>query len=488
MNTAAAWLTNGDITGFTHEMRTKVEDIRIAIASNDLTQVELIYVHNCGESKEVEAELVTAASNLKEVLKEHAIDVTHQELGSPSLERLYLKQAANIVVDDVVEYPSEPTFEESSDTDWKSVVLTVTGNWLRELYTNYQSRLFSANYRGYLGLARNRINKGIKQSAEHSPKKFWAFNNGITILTSSYEVKDHKTLLHGISIINGAQTTGSLGQLPDSIDLGDVKIMARVIQCSNPDLIASVVKFNNTQNKITAWDSYGNDEMQTVLQTQFNELHYTYSYKRGFDSRDSVLNIETCIQPLLSFVGKYKDANRSKTTAFETRSLYTEAYENVKARHVLFVSCLFSAISEIKMENREKIKTGENITDTDKRMYDAFAPLKSKHFLMSIIAETIKRLNTGLPVLKDISFMPNVSDSNAKSYNNLISEIKPFVRMLITNIVNYDKTNGLYSHYSEPDIVNVIANQVENQVSSLAASEELIQQRIDGFMQMVCNG
>lgn len=488
LNTAGAWLTNGDINGFSEQMQDLVKEIRDAIDKGDLQNVELIYVHNCGETKEVEIELATAAVNLKEVLKEHAIDVSYKEIGTPTLERLYLKQVANIVIEDDITCPFKIKYEEQDDPDWKSAVISVNGTWLRNLYNTYQSRLFSANYRGYLGLNRNKINKGIKLSAEHKATKFWAYNNGITILTTKYEKSDDTTKLQGISIINGAQTTGSLGQLPATINLDNVKIMARIIQCKDPDLIASIVKFNNTQNKITSWDSYGNDETQTALKERFAELHYAYSFKRGFDSRENNLNIETCIQPLLAFIGKYKDANRSKTTVFETKSLYLDAYEKVKARHVLFVSCLFSALTEIKNENKEKINRGTGVSVTDQAVYSAFAPLKSKHFLVSIIAETIHRLNSGLPVLKDICLMPNLSDSESKPYDSLVADIKPFVKMVVYQIANYDRENGIYSHYSDTDIVNVVANHVEQQISANAASTEAIQDCVDNFMSMLCNG
>lgn len=487
LNTAAAWLTNGDLKEFPTQMQSMVTEVRNAITNGELSQIEVIYVHNCGESKAIQSELETVSTNLKQTLKDFGIEVTYKEIGSPTLERLYLKQAANIVIEDEIVCPFKIQYEEQSDPQWKSSVLSVSGTWLREIYKIYQSKLFSANYRGYLGLNRNRINKGIKSSAEHNASRFWAYNNGITILTTQYVDDNDKTKLSGISIINGAQTTGSLGQLPDSVNLDNVKIMTRIIQCTDPDLIADIVKFNNTQNRITSWDSYGNDAMQTVLHEQFATLNYEYNYKRGFESHTNSLNIETCIQPLLSFVGKYKDANRSKTTVFETRSLYTEAFENVKARHVLFVCCLFAAISEIKMENKARINT-PGFGDSDKAVYEALAPLKSKHFIMSIVAEVIRKLNTGLPVLKEISLMPNLSDATLKSLGDIVADIKPFVSVIITNIANYDSANGVYSHYSDPDIVNTIASDVEGKISSIAAVVPEFQTQKQNFMNMLCNG
>lgn len=488
LNTAAAWLTNGDVNGFSDQMKFLVIEIRNEIQNGNLRQIELIYVHNCGETKEVESELTTAANHLKDSLKEYSIEVSYKEIGEPSLERLYLKQAANIVIEDEIVCPFKIKYEESDDPDWKSSVMTVSGTWLRDLFNKYQSRLFSANYRGYLGLNRNKINMGIKQSAEHKSLKFWAYNNGITILTTKYEKEKSNTKLYGISIINGAQTTGSLGQLPSTINLDRVKILARVIECKNPDLIADIVKYNNTQNKIISWDIYGNDEMQSVLQSQFKDLHYQYSYKGGFDSNYADFNIETCIQPLLSFIGKYKDANRSKTAVFETRTLYNDAFENVKARHVLLVSCLYSVLSEIKSENKSKKDMGEVFSASDEAIYKAFAPINSKHFILSLLAATIQKLNNKLTTLKDISLTPDFSDSEKKTYDDNVSAIKPFVKMLVVHIVNYDRENGIYFHYSDVDVLNVVSSYVEQQVSASMSFEETVKQKVDTFMSMICNG
>jgi hypothetical protein len=67
---------------------------------------------------------------------------------------------------------------------WTAAITSVPGSWLHELYAKHSDRLFSANYRGFLGITRRRrINTGIRQSAELKPDDFWVFNNGITLLT-----------------------------------------------------------------------------------------------------------------------------------------------------------------------------------------------------------------------------------------------------------------------------------------------------------------
>ena len=60
LNAALAWLFTGELERFNDFMRPKVEEIRQALESNKLQFIELIFAHNCGESKEVDLELKTA--------------------------------------------------------------------------------------------------------------------------------------------------------------------------------------------------------------------------------------------------------------------------------------------------------------------------------------------------------------------------------------------------------------------------------------------
>lgn len=488
LNTAVAWLTDGDINAFPEGLKDLIQDARDAIQDGSVNQVKLIYLHNCGESKQVQEELATAAKHMESSLVNSGVTVSFSELGNSSLNRLFLNQAANIVVTDDIKCPFTISYEEPSD-NWKAAVLTVNGSWLRDLFIQYHGDLFSANYRSYLGTARKYINTGIRGSAERSAKNFWAFNNGISILTQGYEEKDGKTILHGISIINGAQTTGSLGMIPPSTNLDEVKVLARIIQCTNPDLISDIVKYNNTQNRINSWDSYGNDPSQAELKRQFAELSYEYVCKRGFENRESNLSIELCIQPLLAFLGKYKDANRSKTAVFDSHTLYTEAFERVKARHVLFVSCLNTCIQEIKTENKNRVMANDaSVGDSDKRIYDMFAPIRSRSFVLAIVGELLPKLNNLLKDKKEICLTPDYAKSDQKSYQEVVNEMKPLLNMVVVQIASYVLPASFATQYSDTNNISIISNKVEKDISMLKNSIPNIGEVIAKFMSFTCNG
>lgn len=487
LNAACAWLIKGEIDKFNPDIRENITEARNAIFAGDVQKIILVYLHNCGESVEVRNELETAKQTCVALLEGMPIEVVPVELGNESLERLFQNQAANIIVTDTIECPFPVKFTETTGA-WNAAVLTVSGQWLREQYQKYSGNLFSANYRGFLGNSRQKINNGIKATAEKSPKNFWAFNNGITLLTTQIRSEKGKTILSGMSIINGAQTTGSLGAVPDSVNLSDTKILTRIIECSDPETINSIVKFNNTQNKITAWDSFSNDPIQTQLQDEFKVLGHDYNIKRGFNNRESLLSIEAALQPLLALAGKYKDANRSKTYLFESRSLYTEAFEHRGARNLLFACCLNTCLQVIKSENKDLVESGApNVTDNEKKLRNVLAVIKFKYYIMAIIAESLHRLVNTLIESKRISFMPEYAKATGHSYDNLVGLLKPIINLMLPIIIK-ELGDDFYSKYNDSTTVVSIANEVETSINALKAIYPDVQDKLNGIASLVCNG
>ena len=108
------------------------------------------------------------------------------------------------------------------------------GSWLRDLYQRHKTDLFSANLRGYLGSreSESNINNGIKTTAQEQPDHFYVYNNGISALVLDYDLGSRtrggrKLKIRGISIVNGAQTTGSLASL-DNTPSPDIQVLDAV--------------------------------------------------------------------------------------------------------------------------------------------------------------------------------------------------------------------------------------------------------------------
>jgi hypothetical protein len=433
LNTASAWLMSGNLTDVPERLQPVFEVCRDALEKGDVASIELLYVHNLPESVNVTKELQTVATHLRLTLGEgKGINVSARELGQSQIENLFLSQESHIEVKNEVLCPAKIQFQERGPK-WAASVMTVPGSWLQKLFVEYGEALFSANYRGFLGITKRRkINTGIRTTAEGTPQDFWVFNNGITLLTyKAKQVKDG-TSLAGISVINGAQTTGSIGSVDiHHHDLKEVRVLCRVIECSDPDTIGDIVRFNNTQNEITTWDQYSRDPEQLRLESEFKELGYKYSRKRGFRMSGDQIGIEEVAQPLIAFYGRFQDANRGKNRIFDRKPLYNQAFSGKKARHILFVYALARAIDERRVELKNK-STGGSIITIEEEQLRLLRNLKFKYFLVSIIASVMETI-VGKKLNKEtVAWSPDIFKNRNKSIIDLTAAWSPIVESVIT--------------------------------------------------------
>lgn len=397
LNTACAWLLAGDVNLVPPKLRDIIVECRQAIAQGEVDFIDLLYVHNLPESVNVSRELQTAEEYLRNNINNERVLIKSHEFGRSKIQHLLAAQDSHIEVTDKIPFPAKLGILETGDT-WNAAVTTISGQWVHDLYSKYGDKLYSANYRGFLGAdGRKRVNSGIRESVERTPIDFWAFNNGITVLTLKLDQsKKNAVELSGISVINGAQTTGSIGSIDaNKAKLADVRVLCRVIECSDQATIDKIVKFNNTQNVITTWDQFSNDQEQKRIGEEFAALGFNYSRKRGFAGAGDQIGIEQVLQPLLSFHGRPQDAVRGKNQLFVQKQLYHNAFDGKKARHILLVHALSRAIDNRRLELKMKSSVGSLIAVEEKQI-SLLRNLNFKPFLMAVIANGLETI-VGVP-------------------------------------------------------------------------------------------
>lgn len=209
LNTACAWLIAGDVALVPPKLREIILSSRQALDRGEIEFIDLLYVHNLPESVNVSRELQTAEEYLRSNPDRERVLVKSHEFGRSKIQHLLAAQDSHIEVLEKIPFPAKLGTVESGDT-WNAAVATISGKWVHELYAKRGDKLYSANYRGFLGVdGRRRVNFGIGESMEKTPIDFRAFNNGITILTLKLDQsKKNSVSLSGISIMNGAQTAG----------------------------------------------------------------------------------------------------------------------------------------------------------------------------------------------------------------------------------------------------------------------------------------
>lgn len=269
-----------------------------------------------------------------------------------------------------------------------------------------------------------------------------------------------KDYLIGMSIINGAQTTGSIGSLDNKVDLSEVKVLARIIECSDSDTISEIVKYNNTQNKITTWDKFSNSSEQKRIAEEFQALGHEYSLKRGF-SASSNIGIENVIQPLIALEGQYIEANGGKNGVFESDKMYRLAFEDKKARHILFAFSLARAIDERRYELKNK-KNANSIIDIENDQLILLRNLRFKYFLLSVIGKCLPVILGRNIDVGQIGLTPEYANQKNKSLNDIIAELIPLINVVLTYT-----TSSITKDFSEVIREENILETISKQVSSI---------------------
>jgi len=389
LDTALTWLLVARDEDIPERIKGKAMEIREAVLQGDVDQIELLYVHNCHESTNVADNLRGAADGAKTKLKglgAGQVSVTFHELGLKAIEDLYRSRDRDILVEETLDVPGKVLARQEGE-NWKAVVVTVGGGWIHELYRQHHNRLFSANLRDFLGITRRDtdINAGIRQSAVSEPQNFWVYNNGITALTHKITEEGAKLSLRGISIINGAQTSGALGECEES-ELAGASVLCRIVECEEPEIVQKIVRYNNTQNLIRPSDLRSNDPVQSRLRKEFDTLGINYVHRRsGPRTPKNAISAETTGVALCAFHGDAQTAARNRREIFLNDSKYARVFRSdARAEHVYLVTSLASAIDHLKLELQGKKSKGEG-TALEQIEHEVLRFSMSKHFVLYLV-------------------------------------------------------------------------------------------------------
>ncbi len=98
--------------------------------------------------------------------------------------------------------------------------------------------------------------------------------------------------LEGVSLVNGAQTTGTIGSLfldnPEQVSKAIVMLQIIDLSSVDTETARQITRLSNTQNRIENIDFAALDPEQDRLRTELTFAHYSYLYKSG----DKITNLE----------------------------------------------------------------------------------------------------------------------------------------------------------------------------------------------------
>ena len=162
---------------------------------------------------------------------------------------------------------------------------------------SFQTALFSKNIRYYKG--NTEVNSGIKTVLLNEPENFLLYNNGIKIVADKISKapigangrKIGMFSLENASIVNGAQTTGTIGELikpiENSIENAFVLVQIISLESLSEDMNDKITKYSNTQNRIENKDFVSLDPFQKKLQQDFSMDGIEYYYKSGYEIKNT---------------------------------------------------------------------------------------------------------------------------------------------------------------------------------------------------------
>lgn len=449
LNTAVSWMLAGDLDGLPGTLRGAILEARAAIESGDVGEIQIWYVHNQTESANVDVELAQAARTAASLLDQHfpgsEIDVSYIEIGRAVLEDEYRRLQAPILVADSIEFEIAGGFEVAS-TAWTSYSTAIPADVLRALWKKHKRDLMSPNIRDYLGTVRSErnINNGIKETARTSADKFAIYNNGITVLVNDYRLRteDGKTYLtvDGFGVVNGGQTTGALGTLDDdeATHLGSAFVMARFVKCTDDDVLANIVRFNNTQNKVEAADFRSGDDVQSRLREEFIAIpgaEYRGARRGGVTDAISrvrdLLPDSSVAQALAAFHGDPNLAYNETRTIWEKDAVYSRIFrDSVSARHIVYCYSLLKAIEAAKSELNSIPETAR--TDQQRIQVEFFRSRGSTHLLTAAISSCLETiLSRKVPDKYALRFSATTSPAAAIAlWAPVVKAALPFARHL----------------------------------------------------------
>jgi hypothetical protein len=374
LHQAVGWILGRKSDGIPEPLLSAAADLWAALDAGEIASLEIWYCHNCPESQNVDGEIASTVNTVKALLTQHwpavTIDISGREIGRARLQEMFEATQLDIAVRESVTFRVPDSFEESGD-DWDALCTTLSASELRDLYAAHGNLLFALNVRDYLGLTRSdkNINHNMHQSAVNEPSRFFAYNNGLTILTTGWDRAKRKSkgnyalVVHGIAVVNGAQTTGVIGNISDkdAPKLDSARVLTRFVKSSNRDVLEAIIQYNNSQNRVEASDFRSSDPVQERLRKEFESVpdsEYRGGRRGGAGDvivrNASLMSTKTAAQGLACFHGDPTAAYHEIARIWSDNDYYLRTFDpKVSARHLVMCYSLLKAIERYKLELTE---------------------------------------------------------------------------------------------------------------------------------------
>jgi len=184
---------------------------------------------------------------------------------------------------------------------------------LREL-TDFVSKnrdyVFESNIRQWMQF-KTSVNKGIRETLQNNPGKFFYYNNGITIVVSDFEeLGDNIIKLYAPQIVNGAQTSNSILDHSKRTRNMNGSMTVTIIKADDEQEQNNITRYRNSQNSVRGKDLVSLMDFHKSIKSQLKNCEYFYEIQAG--SFDTKTKSKQCEYNGDSTYNKYLPDNHKK--------------------------------------------------------------------------------------------------------------------------------------------------------------------------------
>ncbi|MDU9048319.1 MAG: AIPR family protein [Candidatus Electrothrix sp. Rat3] len=263
----------------------RVEEIRSLVRDGNIPTVRVFLCNNGKYWTQDAQEKIDAAGFGKQVIWQH---VNHEKLVELSQAQKPVKATINLFGKAVVEA-----------FNFRRVLIgKLPVQAIKTLFEEHGERLLERNIRRYLGLHKNRVNEGIKDTLLHAERRqnFYFYNNGVTMTCTKFrhsalQEENYAVQIEELQVINGGQTCMTIKETltrhPDSYDNAFVLVRLYELGEKDEDLVHEITYATNSQNPVDLRDLRSNDPLQKRLEEAVAGLGWQYKRKRDTSSGSS---------------------------------------------------------------------------------------------------------------------------------------------------------------------------------------------------------
>ena len=181
---------------------------------------------------------------------------------------------------------------------------------LTEFVSKNREYVFESNIRQWMQF-KTTVNKGLRETLQTNPGKFFFYNNGITIVVSNFEELGENIIqLYAPQIVNGAQTSNSIVDHAKRTKNMNGSMTVTIIKADDEQEQNNITKYRNSQNSVRGKDLVSLMDFHKSIKSQLKNCGYFYEIQAG--SFDTKTKSKQCEYEGDSTYNKYLPDNHKK--------------------------------------------------------------------------------------------------------------------------------------------------------------------------------